>query len=72
MFSTRSVLAQLITVPLLAFSAVGQTGEIASATTAPEYATASADAPRCRVYIGTYTSPTTGSKGIYQVDLDTR
>ncbi len=72
MFSTRSVLAQLITAPLLAFSAVGETGETASATTSPEYATALADAPRCRVYVGTYTSPTTGSKGIYLVDLDTR
>lgn len=72
MFSTRSVLAQLITAPLLAFSAVGETGETVSATTAPEYATASVDAPKCRVYIGTYTSPTNGSKGIYLVDLDMR
>ncbi|MGQ9648788.1 MAG: hypothetical protein ACUVXJ_01610, partial [Phycisphaerae bacterium] len=65
MFSTRSVLIQLIGVPLLVLSAMGETGEVASATTAPESTGILPDAKSYRVYVGTYTSPTTGSKGSY-------
>lgn len=72
MLSTRSVLTQLIIVPLHVLSAMGETGGVASATTAPENSTNLPDAKSYWVYVGTYTSPATGSKGIYLLELDMR
>lgn len=72
MLSTRSVLIQLIAVPFLVLPAMGETGGVASAATAPENAAILPDAKRYWVYVGTYTSPATGSKGIYQLELDTQ
>jgi 6-phosphogluconolactonase len=69
MFQSRVLLAQLL-VALLAAAAFGQTdtaplGQVAESRPRP-------DSFKLRVYVGTYTSPQNGSKGIYLFELDAR
>jgi 6-phosphogluconolactonase len=72
MFRTRSLLAQLLTPLLLAFSAMGETAGGAPSTKAADHPTDAAGPRNFWVYVGTYTSPTNGSKGIYLLDMDTQ
>ncbi len=72
MFSTQLRAAQLITGPLLALSAIADAGGGAPATQAADSPTTTAGPSTLRIYVGTYTSPATGSKGIYLLELDMR
>jgi len=72
MFSTQLRAAQLIIGLLLALSAIADAGGGAPATQAADNPTTTAGPSTLRIYVGTYTSPATGSKGIYLLELDTR
>jgi 6-phosphogluconolactonase len=72
MLRTGSLLMQLITTPLLALSAMGETGGGTLPSKQADKEREAAGPQKLWVYVGTYTSPKTGSKGIYLFEMDTR